>query len=322
MKLNKPLIVFVFIILAGLFGFIYYKEGTLPVNKNNPVSKIFVIKKGESLSSIAKNLNNEGLIRNKIIFYVVVKKLGIERKIQAGDFRLSTMMDVYDIAKTLTHGTLDVWVTLIEGTRKEEIAQIFSQNLGIPESEFFKFATEGRLFPDTYLMPRDATAGAVIKILERNFSRRYDDLLRKKAKNKGLSDNEVLTLASLVEKEARLDEDRPIVAGIILKRYKNDWALQIDATVQYALGYQPDEKTWWKKILTTDDLKIDSSYNTYKHLGLPPSPIANPGLASIKAVIDADENTPYWYYMSDKKGKMHYAKTIEEHNENVRKYLQ
>lgn len=323
MKLSHKLTI-CFILLAGLgiFLFLYFREGTLPVNSREPKTKIFVIQKGESLSVIAKNLANEELIRNKIVFYLVVKKMGIDKKIQAGDFRLTTSMDVYQIAQTLTHGTLDVWVTLIEGLRKEEIAQIISQNLNIPETEFIKYAKEGYLFPDTYLVPREATAGSVITILQKNFDNKFDLLLQQKAHERGLSIYQVLTLASLVEKEARVDRDRPEVAGILLKRLKNDWALQVDATIQYTLGYQPDQRTWWKKDLTDQDLKIDSLYNTYKNKGLPPGPICNPGLASIKAVIEANENTPYWFYLSDKNGKMHYATTIEEHNENVKKYLQ
>jgi UPF0755 protein len=319
MKKIYFLISFFSIIVVGFY--LYYKEGALPVNKNEQTSKIFVIARGESLSNIAKNLANEGLIRNKVIFYLIVKRLGIERKIQAGDFRLSPSMDAYQIAKTLTHGTLDVWVTFIEGMRKEEMAQIVSSSLNIPETEFLKYAAEGYLFPDTYLIPKEATAGSIINILEANFNKKFDSRLQKKASLKNLSPAETIILASLVEREAKLDEDRPLVASIILNRLKIEMKLDIDAAVQYALGYQPEEKSWWKKNLTKEDLEIDSPYNTYKNPGLPPTPIANPGLAAIKAVVDAAE-TDYLYYLSDKKGKMHYAKTLEEHNENIKKYLQ
>jgi len=319
--MKNTIIGIIFFIFIGFGLFIYYKEGTLAVNKNDATSKIFVINKGESLNTIAKNLSNEGLIRNKIVFYIVVKRLGIERKIEAGDFRLSARMDVYEIAKNLTHGTLDLWITFIEGTRKEEMAQIISQNLDIPETEFIKNAPEGYLFPDTYLIPREATAGSIINILGANFDKKFDVELQDKAKSKNLSPKETIILASLVEREAKLNEDRPLVASVILNRLKIGMKLDIDATVQYALGYQPDQKSWWKKDLTQENLEIDSPYNTYKNPGLPPTPISNPGLAAIKAVIDAPE-TDYLYYVSDKNGKMHYAKTLEEHNENVRKYLQ
>lgn len=318
----KKTIAVISIILLTIIGlFLFYKEGTLPVNKFDKKNKIFVIRPGESLSTIAKNLSKEDLIRNKIVFYLVVKQLGIEKKIQAGDFRLSPSMDVYQIAKTLTHGTLDLWVTIVEGLRKEEIAQIIAQKLALPETEFLKEAKEGYLFPDTYLIPRQATTGAIIQILTNNFYRRFSQDLRKKAEQKGLTEKEVLILASLVEKETKYDTDRKKVASIIIKRWQADWPLQIDATVQYALGYQPNENSWWKSALTKEDLEIDSPYNTYKNNGLPPTPIANPGLASIEAVVNADRNIPYWYYLSDKTGKMHYAVSLEEHNKNIKKYL-
>ena len=312
-------LLFLIVILGGGF-YLYFKEGTLPVNQKEPASKIFVIQKGDSLSSIAKKLANEELIRNRIVFYLIIKNMGIDKNIQAGDFRLSTAMNVYQIAETLTHGTLDVWITLIEGLRKEEIAQVVSQNLGMPEVEFSKYGKEGYLFPDTYLIPREATAESIVQILKNNFENKFDAALKQKAKVKGLSEYETIIIASLVEREARLSEDRPLVASVILNRFKAGMKLDIDATVQYALGYQPLEKTWWKKDLTQDDLKIDSPYNTYTNPGLPPGPISNPGLASIKAVVEAPE-TDYVFYVSDSSGKLHFAKTLEEHNKNVRKYL-
>ncbi|MFN4212406.1 MAG: endolytic transglycosylase MltG [Microgenomates group bacterium] len=318
--MKKLYFLIIFILIITVTSYLYYKEGTLPVNKNDQSTKIFVITRGESLNTIAKKLANEGLIRNKIVFYLAVKKLGLERKIQAGDFRLSPSMDVYQIAKTLTHGTLDIWVTFIEGMRKEEMAQIVSNQFNIPEIEFIKLAKEGYLFPDTYLIPKAATAGSIINILENNFHKKFDKSLQEKAIRQNLTPDEAIIIASLVEREAKFDEDRPLVASVILNRLKLGMKLDIDATVQYALGYQPEEKSWWKKNLTKDDLEIDSPYNTYKNQGLPPTPIANPGLKSIKAVINAPK-TDYLYYLSDKKGKIHFAKTLEEHNKNMEKYL-
>ena len=153
----------------GIIGsYLYFKEGTLPVNKSGKESKIFIINKGDTLSIIANNLSNEKLIRNKVVFFFVVKQMGIEKKIQAGDFRLSPFMDVYEIAQNLTHGTLDIWVTIIEGLRKEEVAQVISKEFSIPEIEFVNLAQEGYLFPDTYLIPRQATAESILAILKKN----------------------------------------------------------------------------------------------------------------------------------------------------------
>ena len=315
------ILIFIIIIIAVSF-YLLYKEGSLPVNKKSSTSKIFVIKQGESLDAIVNNLANEGLIRNKIIFYLIVKKLGIERKIQAGDFRISESMNASEVATSLTHGTIDIWLTLIEGMRKEEMAQIISKTLDIPEIEIIRSTKEGYVFPDTYLVPRTATTETVLSIIKKNFEAKFNEKLHQAAKNKGLTEKQVLILASLVEREARQPATRTKVAGIILKRYLADWPLQIDATIQYILGYQPNEKSWWKKELSIDDLKIDSPFNTYKNKGLPPEPICNPSLSSIEAVINADENTPYWFYLTDKNGVMHYATTIEEHDSNVSKYLQ
>lgn len=320
--MKKILTVITIIVIFAISFYLYYQEGTLPVNKKDTATKIFKVEQGENLATIAKKLQNENLIRNKLVFYLIVKKLGIEKKIQAGDFRLSPSMSATEIAQSLTHGTLDIWVTIIEGLRKEEVAQVLSKDFDIPETEFLKAAREGYLFPDTYLVPRDADLESVLNIFYKNFDTKFDQTLKEKAAKNGLIPEQAIILASLVEKEAKFDADREKVAGIILKRYKNDWALQIDATLQYAVGYQTREKTWWKKDLTAQDKEIESPYNTYKNTGLPPAPIANPGLAAIKAVVNADPNTPYWYYLSDPTGKTHYAVTIDQHNANIKKYLQ
>lgn len=320
--MKKTYILFFVLIVVSLGGFFFFKEGILPLDKNSQKTKIFVINKGETLNEIIRKLANQDLIRNRVVFYLIVKQLGIEKKIQAGDFRLAPSMTAYEIANNLTHGTLDNWITIIEGLRQEEIAQIISSNFDIPETEFLKYTQEGYLFPDTYLIPREATSGSIVEILTNNYHQRFDKKLITEAKKNSLSEKEVLILASLVEKEGKYYSDKQKVAGILLKRLKNDWPLQLDATIQYALGYQADSRTWWKKNLTADDLEIASPYNTYENNGLPPGPICNPGLESIKAVIYADKNTPFWYYISDKEGVLHFAKTLEEHNSNISKYLE
>src|SRR3989338_888838 len=318
----KRIIIFLFIItVLGSVIYMYIQSGTFPVDKNDKSSKIFVIGRGESLTSIINTLQEQGLIRNKVVFFLIVKQLGIERKIQAGDFRLSSSMNAYQLAENLTHGTLDVWVTVIEGTRKEEIAEVISENLRIPQIEFLKYAKEGYLFPDSYLVPKDATAVAVINIFEVNLQRKFTNELRTRANRNGLTQDQVLVLASLVEREAKFDDDRQEVANILLKRIRNDWPLQVDATIQYALGYQPGTRSWWKHELSLDDLKIESPYNSYTNKGLPPTPIGNPGLATIQAVVSADPATENWFYVSDKQGKLHFAQTQAEHEENIRKYL-
>lgn len=320
--MKKIYILFGVIIILVVGCFLFYTEGTLPVSSSDKSVKIFTIDKGENVDMIIKKLEGEGLIRSRTVFYLILKQTKIDTKIQAGNFSLSPSMTASEIANNLTVGTLDIRVTVVEGIRKEEIAQLLSKELSIPEIEFVKNAKEGYLFPDTYSFSKDTDVNAVLETFNTNFSSKFTQDMRTKIAAKKMTMNQVLTLASLVEREARLDADRAEVASIIYKRYKADWALQIDATVQYAVGYQSKTKSWWKQDLTFDDLKIDSPYNTYKNTGLPPGPICNPGLSSIMAAVNADESTPYWFYISDKTGKMHYGKTLEEHDALIAKYLQ
>jgi UPF0755 protein len=318
----KRLTIFIIIlVILGGIGFLLFREGTLPVNRTDTSNKIFVINQGQNVDSIAQSLSKEGLIRSRIVFFMVVKMKGFDKNIQAGTFGLSPSMDVYTIAKELTHGTSDKRVTIIEGLRKEEIGEIFSREFGIPEVEFTNTADEGYLFPDTYDIPTHASAENIIAILTKTFNEKYTAEIAAKAAQQNLTKAQVVTLASIVEKEAKGD-DRQQVASILLKRLKNGWPLQADATVQYALGYQKDEKRWWKKFTNLTDLKIDSPYNTYTNEGLPPGPICSPGIASIEAVVNADPSTPYFFYLHDTKGQIHYAKTNEEHERNIHKYLQ
>ncbi len=317
---KRFLLLFFIVIFLGLFSLAWWKQANVPVNKNDKSTEIFVIKRGEDVRTIAKRLQNEGLIRDPIAFFLLIRFGGLQEKIQSGDFKLSPSMDMETVANNLTHGTLDVWITTLEGWRNEEIATTLSQSLGIPEVEFLKVAEIGYMFPDTYLLPKDASAGAAVKIFRDNFQAKVTPTIIEKAKQKGLTPYELVIIASLVEREARHTDDRPIVASVILNRLKAGMKLDIDATVQYALGYQTNERNWWKKDLTLDDIKIESPYNTYTKNGLPPTPISNPGLASIVAVTDAPE-TDYLYYVSDKGGRIHPAKTVEEHNRNVAKYI-
>jgi UPF0755 protein len=308
------------LLVIGLGIFLFFQEGKLPVNKNAEKSKIFVINKGENLDSIINKLASDKLIRSRVVFYLVVKQLGIERNIQAGDFRLSQSMSAEEIAKELTHGSLDIWVTVREGLRKEEVAEIMSAKFGISETEFNKLAKEGYLFPDTYLIPKNPTVEQIIKIMENTFEKKFTSDLRKKAMALGLTEKEMVTFASIIEKEATA-KDRQIIANILYKRFKDNYPLQVDATVQYALGYQVDEKRWWKRYITIEDVKYNSEFNTYKNNGLPPSPICSPSLASLRAVANITGDTPYMFYMHDKNGKIYFSKTYEEHLKNIEKYM-
>lgn len=314
-------ILFVVAIVFIVSGWIWWSDGISSVDPTDKKPVVFVVRRGQGVRDIAANLALQRLIRSSTSFFLIVKFLGVEKNLQAGDYRLNRSMDAKTIALELTHGIVDVWVTTLEGWRVEEIATKLAKELDIPEAEFLKYAKEGHMFPDTYLIPRDATPAAVAKLFLTTFDTKVTKDMLDDAKETNLSLEDIVTLASIVEREGRSDLDRPIIAGILLKRLQEKWPLQVDATLQYALGYQSYEKSWWKKSLESEDKKLKSPYNTYLHTGLPPGPIANPGLSAIKSVI-YPKDTEYWYYIHDKEGNAHYAKTIEEHEQNIRTFLQ
>jgi UPF0755 protein len=319
--MKKSFIAILILVIVALGLFIFYREGSLPVNKNSCQSVIFTINQGEGLNSIVRRLSTEELIRSRIVFYLTVKELGIEKKIQAGDFRLSQNMDAKKLAEELTHGTLDQWVQVKEGLRKEEIAEIFSKDFSFTENEFNSLAPEGYLFPDTYLIPKNATAQTVINIMTNEFDKKYLPEYKTKAAKLGLTQKQVVILASIVEREARTVESKRQVADILLKRLDADMPLQLDSTVQYLLGYDSKTKTWWRADVS-GYTTIDSAYNTYTNQGLPPGPISNPGTDSIEAVVNADPNaTKYYFFLVGNDNKMHYAVTNSEHEKNIQKYL-
>ncbi len=312
------IILLVLLAIVGYFGVTKYMSSQLdPVDANNTTPQAFVITKGQPMNEILANLKSKGLIRSEFAFRQYLKQQGLDGKIQAGDYKLSPSMSAEELVKAFQSGAEDRWVTILEGWRVEEIADVLEKDLGMDKKAFLKVAKEGYMFPDTYLINKEASPETVASLLKNTFDQRYTDELQSKIKAKGLTAGQGVILASMVEREARSDEVRTQVASIMLRRLKEGTVLNIDATIQYALGYQPSEKSWWKKSLTYDDLKIDSPYNSYTQIGLPPTPISNPSLSSLKAVANATANTPYFYYFHDSQGNTYYAKTLEEHNQNI-----
>lgn len=317
--MKRIIAVVILILVVVIISTFWWQNGVLPVNSQNNTPKIFVVENGQGVREIANSLKKESLIRDPVVFFLITKQGGLDKKIQAGDFRLNPSLNAYEIAESLTHGTLDIWVTVPEGYRAEEIADILEGKIPNYDKSWREVLNqnEGYLFPDTYLIPRNADITTIISIFKNNFQTKYDSV--KSLKTNNLSDTQTLVLASLVEREAMLEEDRPLVASVIYNRLSIGMKLDIDATLQYALGYQKDEKRWWKKGLTNEDKKLNSPYNTYTNPGLPPVPISNPGLSAIKAALNPAE-TDYFYYITDKNGKNRYAKTIEGHSANIEKY--
>lgn len=315
----KRLYITIAILLVIFVGaFVWWKNGTAPVNPNDNTPKIFIIEQGQGVRAISKNLKDQRLIKDSIAFFLLTKQLGIDSKIQAGSFRLLPSMSASEIANEFTHGTLDIWVTVPEGQRAREIAQTLEKNMPTYDKSWDDVLeeNEGYLFPDTYLFPKDSTVETIISIMRDNFDSKYETV---DTSNTNLSKKEIVVLASLIEREARHDEDRPKVSSVINNRLEIGMKLDIDATLQYALGYQTDEKRWWKKSLTNADKIIRSPYNTYAVAGLPPAPISNPGLESLNAAANPDE-TPYLYYITDSSGTNRYGKTLDEHEANIEKY--
>lgn len=310
------LLIFVALVTGGTFW--WYSVAKPPSADTS--SKDFLIIKGSSASQIGNKLEKEGLIRNALAFKIYVQISGKARSIQAGEYKLSQSYSLFKMVDELTQGPAEIWVTIPEGLRREEIAERFASAFGQGEgfTQEFLSATrdiEGFLFPDTYLFPKDSSPSSVVNKMRSTFDIKTTEL-DEGIKTSDLTLREIVILASIIERETRTPDERPIVAGVLINRLDVGMGLQADATVQYAVGTAGN---WWP-ILTKDDLQVNSPYNTYRFRGLPPAPIANPGLSSITATV-FPEDSDYLYYLHDAKGQIYFARTLAEHNENVRKYL-
>lgn len=314
--MKKLIIVAILLAIATLVGMLWWKNGISPANPSNPEPVIFVVQKGTGIREIANNLKEKGLIKDSIVFFLLVKQLGLDKKIEAGDFRLNALMTAEEIAQNLTHGTLDIWVTIPEGKRATEIGEILKERMGTYDQSWENILPphEGYLFPDTYLIAKDADIEMIVAQMRGNFDQKYATL---NAGNK--SKEKIVILASLIEREAITDEEKPIIAGILTNRLNVGMALQVDATIQYAKGKNTLNKKWWEPVMIEEYKSVISTYNTYLQPGLPPGPISNPGIEALKAAANP-ANTDYLYYLHDENGKIRYAKTLSEHNNNVGKY--
>ncbi|MBI2028120.1 MAG: endolytic transglycosylase MltG [Candidatus Levybacteria bacterium] len=313
----KKLIILISILIASVIsGVVWWENGKRPPDPTSEKSVIFVVKKGDGVREIANNLKEKGLIRSRIIFFLLIKQFGLDKDIQAGDFRLSPKMTTEEIALNLTHGTLDIWVTIPEGKRAEEIAEVLKKEIPTYNDSWqnILMINEGYLFPDTYLIPKNADIEMVLNQLRGNFEQKYSTLNILNAK---LNQKEIVILASLIEREAITDEEKPIIAGILMNRLNAGMALQVDATIQYAKGKNASNNKWWEPVTTEEYKSVLSNYNTYINIGLPPGPISNPGLEALRAAANPSD-TNYLYYLHDKNKTIRYARTLTEHNENIK----
>ena len=297
------------VVIILMSGYGLYMWAQKPVDPSSTQAQVFVIPQGQATGTIGKRLKQSKLIKSELVFKLLVDQKNYSNKLQAGDFHLNPSMSLETIIESLTHGSLDFWITFPEGLRVEEYAErIAAKTANFLPSEFIVTAKpyEGRLFPDTYLIPQTASAQDIVDLLVDTFNTKSPT-----------QDKTIIILASLIEREAKHQKDRPLVASVLHNRIDIGMALQIDATVQYILGEQGN---WWPKDLTFEDLKTPSPYNTYQNSTLPPGPIANPGLASLKAVTNP-ATSDYLYYVSDSGGYNHYATDLDGHNANIEKYL-
>ncbi len=322
---------------------------------------LFKIEKGEGAKEIAFNLQKQGLIKWSSVFRVYVLFRGISKDLQAGVYKLSPSMSIHRIANKFAFGDIAKETIIIpEGWNLRDIGSLFDQkgmfqaedlwkitgfpatdynknkNLSLPvdfsqEFESLKdkpksISLEGYLFPDTYQIAYGTPVEEVVKTMIGNFDRKLGQDLISEIKKQKKTIFQIITMASLIEKEVKTKEDKELVSGILWKRLLNKMPLQVDATISYILsnsekyptaGHITGEKTTQ---ISKEQTQIDSSYNTYKYRGLPLGPISNPGIESIETAI-YPKSSQYWYYLSAPDGKTILSKTLEEHNAAKAKYL-
>jgi UPF0755 protein len=318
---------------------------TLPmVTGGNPV--LIKVEAGDAAGKIGDRLQASGVIDNAASFQRLARISGTERGLAAGEYEFLPGTSVLDALMRIRSGLTAVQVIGIpEGLRIEEVASILEKRGVVKASDFLLAASvfngglgvdplligsrqpgaslEGFLYPATYSFGRSVRADDVVLTMVKALSERFTPALREEAKAKGLSVPDVLTLASIIEREAARAEDKPLIASVFLNRLKQQMPLQADPTVQYALvppGGTPKSGGFWKSDLSADDLKLNSPYNTYTKPGLPPAPIASPSIESIIAVIRPAQ-TDYLYFLAKQDGSLVLAKTFEEHERNVARYL-
>lgn len=295
------------VILLGLIlvtSFIFISTLS-PVDKDGEDKTDFTIIAGQPTVDVAKALESQGLIRNSFAFYIYLKFIG--GKVLPGIYELSPTFSGSEIAQIISKGKFKtVRITIVEGWRVSQMAAYF-EKIGLKNAADFKTKAlpyEGYLFPDTYEIRADISEDELIELMRRTFNKKTAELN---------ITPETVILASIIEREAKSDTDRPMISGVYHNRIKRGMRLQADPTVQYAKSEQ------WTIISTNDYNSVISPYNTYLNDGLPPGPICSPGLASIKAALEPS-NHDYLYFFHAK-GETHFSKTHDEHRAKVRKYF-
>jgi UPF0755 protein len=283
----------------------------------------FKISLGESPIFIANRLETQGIIRDAKAFRDFLVYAGLDTQLQAGEYKLSPASTSIQLAYQLLDATpTDVQFAVLAGWRLEEVAQsLTNSGLAISPEAFLRQAQrrklEGYLLPGIYTVPRTITSMSLLDLLSTAFDEALTAELKAGFKNQGLTVDKAVRLASIIEREAVVDNEKPLIASVFLNRLAAGMKLEADPTVQYAVGFNQNQGTWWTNPLTAADLKINSPYNTYLNVGLPPGAICNPSLESLKAVALSAE-TPYYFFRAtcDQSGKHNFAETFEDHVSN------
>ncbi|MGD0003042.1 MAG: endolytic transglycosylase MltG [Anaerolineaceae bacterium] len=317
----------------------------LVMNKKNLMEPVdlsgqeqpFEVEMGESVNSIAFRLQEMGIIRNADAFRLYLIYAGLDKSIQAGKYQLSPALNAIQIAQTMQNATSsEVTFQILAGWRLDEIAAALpTSGLQFSPGSFLKAARspdvsilptgfpylkslEGFMLPGEYRLKRDIPLESFLATVLQQFDEQVPQDMRNAYKQHGLKLTEAVALASMVQREAMVEDEQPIIASVFYNRLAEGMRLESDPTVQFALGYDRKQATWWTNPLSSDDLQIDSPYNTYLNGGLPPGPICNPGISALRAVAYPGE-TPYYYFRArcDGSGRHSFAKTYQEHLQNA-----
>lgn len=285
---------------------------------------IFSIESGDSLDQILAGLQYLKLVRHPAAFRAYLIYTGIDTRIQSGEFLMSYKMSELEIANMIGNPPpAQTTISILAGWRMEEIAETLpGLGVDLTPNDFLESVRgqmkEGYLYPGSYQVERNISADSLVDTLFQGFLSHISTDLEQGIVARGLTLQQAVILASIIEKEAVLEEEMPLIASVFLNRLQINLNLAADPTVQYALGYNGEQQTWWTNPLSLEDLNINSPYNTYQNEGLPPGPICNPGLAAIQAVaFPAESQYLYFRTACDGSGQHLFAETFEEHLENA-----
>lgn len=315
-----------FFLLLFLLTAAWIHHALQPVNKKGE-NQNFVVKEGATLKQVAVDLENADIIRNSTLFRLAGRLMGHDHRIKTGEYRLNGAIPPLKILEIIKEGRIITHpITIPEGFNLDQIAHLLEQKGFSDKASFLEQARdrslmarldlsgdtlEGYLYPDTYRFRRNITAGRIIDVMVKRF-RDIVTPLEVRIKDSGMTLKQVITLASIVEKETGSPEERPMIARVFLNRLKKNMRLESDPTVIYGISN-------FNGNLTKRDLKTKTPYNTYTIRGLPPGPIANPGLAAISAVLNPAEGN-YFYFVSKNNGTHYFSETLKEHNRAVRQF--